>query len=75
MAITPPTERVWFKEPIARTEIVWVIIAFVWGLVMFSAMVYWHFEGEQNLSNEAYRTTPEAFAAKVGGHGQAVPGA
>jgi cytochrome c oxidase subunit 2 len=65
MAITPPTERAWFKEPIARTEIIWIVIAFVWGLIMFSAMVYWHFEGQQNLSNEAYRTTPEAFAAKV----------
>ena len=29
-------------------------VAFVWGLVMFAAMVYWHVEGEQNLSNESY---------------------
>lgn len=65
MAIHPPPERNWWKEPIARTEIIWIVIAFCWGLLMFSAMVYWHIAGEQNLSNEAYRTTPEAFAAKA----------
>jgi len=34
-------------------------------LVMFGAMIYWHIEGEQNLSNEAYRISPEAFAEKT----------
>jgi cytochrome c oxidase subunit 2 len=65
MAIHPPSERIWWKEPIARIEIVWILIAFIWGLVMFFMMIYWHGAGEQNLSNEAYRTTPEAFAAKT----------
>ena len=65
MAIHPPAQRIWWKEPIARSEIVWIIIAFLWGLVMFFMMIYWHGAGEQNLSNEAYRTTPEAFAAKA----------
>jgi cytochrome c oxidase subunit 2 len=46
-------------------EIIWISIAFVWGLVMFLAMIYWHIEGEQNLSNEAYRITPDAFAEKT----------
>jgi cytochrome c oxidase subunit 2 len=32
---------------------------------MFAAMIYWHVEGKQNLSNEAYRTDPDAFAAKT----------
>jgi cytochrome c oxidase subunit 2 len=45
-------------------EIVWITVAFVWGLIMFGMMIYWHIEGEQNLSNEAYRTTPEVFAEK-----------
>jgi len=65
MAITPPTERIWWNLPVARSEIIWVIVAFTWGLVMFSAMVYWHLEGEQNLSNEAYRITPEAYMEKA----------
>jgi len=65
MAIQSPSERIWWKEPIPRTEIIWIIVAFLWGLVMFFMMIYWHAAGEQNLSNEAYRTTPEAFAAKA----------
>jgi cytochrome c oxidase subunit 2 len=65
MAITPPTERIWWNLPIAKVELAWIIIAFVWGLVMFFMMVYWHGAGEQNLSNEAYRITPEQFAAKT----------
>ena len=32
---------------------------------MFGIMVYWHINGEQNLSNEAYRVNPEAYAEKV----------
>ena len=65
MAITPPSQRIWWKEPIARTEIIWIVVAFLWGLLMFSAMIYWHMEGEQNLSNESYRITPELFAEKT----------
>jgi cytochrome c oxidase subunit 2 len=65
MSITPPSTRIWWKEPIPRTELIWIVIAFVWGLVMFFMMIYWHGAGEQNLSNEAYRTTPQAFAAKA----------
>jgi len=65
MALYPPRARIWWREPIAKTEIVWIVIAFVWGLVMFFMMIYWHAEGKQNLSNEAYRITPEAFFAKA----------
>lgn len=65
MALTSPEKRIWWNEPLANLELVWIAIAFVWGIVMFSTMVYWHFTGEQNLSNEAYRIKPEAFAAKT----------
>ena len=65
MAATPPTERIWGKEPIAKTELAWIFIALLWGLVMFFMMIYWHGRGNQNLSNEAYRTTPQAFQAKA----------
>ena len=65
MAISPPSERLWWNEPLAKMEIVWIAVAFVWGLIMFGMMIYWHIEGEQNLSNEAYRTTPEVFAKKT----------
>jgi cytochrome c oxidase subunit 2 len=65
MAITPPAERLWWKEPIERVELIWVLIAFTWGVIMFLMMPYWHIYGKQNLSNEAYRTTPEAYGKKV----------
>ena len=39
-------------------ELIWIIVAFLWGLVMFFMMIYWHIVGRQNLSNETYRTTP-----------------
>ncbi|MGF1640967.1 MAG: cytochrome c oxidase subunit II [Rhodospirillales bacterium] len=65
MAITPPESRLWWKEPLHRFELIWITIAFLWGLVMFFTMVYWHMSGEQNLSNEAYRIHPDDYAAKV----------
>ncbi|RMD64607.1 MAG: cytochrome C oxidase subunit II [Alphaproteobacteria bacterium] len=65
MAITPPTDRLWWKEPLSKTEITWISIAFAWSIIMFLAMIYWHMTGEQNLSNEAYRIKPEVFAAKA----------
>lgn len=64
-AILPPARRLWWKQPIDRVEIAWILIALVWCLIMFAMMPLWHLYGRQNLSSEAYRTTPEAFAAKV----------
>lgn len=65
MAIHPPSERIWWNEPVDRVEIVWVSIALIWCLFMFFMMPYWHITGKQNVSNEAYRTTPEVFAKKA----------
>ena len=65
MAIFPPVDRIWWKEPLRRSEIVWIAVAFLWGLVMFFTMISWHFVGEQNLSNEAYRIDPEVFAERA----------
>ncbi len=65
MALSPPTEKIWWKEPIERVELVWVAIALVWAIAMFVMMPYWHVYGKQNLSNEAYRTTPENYGKKV----------
>jgi cytochrome c oxidase subunit 2 len=65
MAISPPKERLWWNEPLDRAEIVWIAVAFLWGIIMFLAMIYWHMVGQQNLSNEAYRIDPDVFAAKT----------
>ena len=65
MAITPPSERIWWHEPIDRVEIVWVSIALLWCLFMFFMMPYWHVTGKQNVSNEAYKVRSEDFAKKA----------
>lgn len=65
MSIYPPKNKIWWNEPVGKTELTWILIAFLWGLFMFFVMIYWHMFGEQNLSNEAYRTTPDAYAAKT----------
>jgi cytochrome c oxidase subunit II len=58
MAIAPPSDRNWWKEPVHKVELIWAGVAFLWGIAMFFMMIYWHSVGKQNLSNEAYRTTP-----------------
>lgn len=65
MAISPPSERVWWRTPVARIELIWIIIALLWGVTMFGMMIYWHGAGKQNLSNEAYRVTPQAYLQKA----------
>jgi cytochrome c oxidase subunit 2 len=64
-AILPPAERLWWKTPVGREEIVWVGLALTWCLILFAMMPYWHLYGKQNLSNEAYKVHPAAFEAKV----------
>jgi cytochrome c oxidase subunit 2 len=65
MSLTPPSERIWWRQPIAKIELIWIFVAFIWGLIMFFMMIYWHGAGEQNLSNEAYQIKPQAFAQKA----------
>ncbi len=64
-AFEPPAERIWWNVPVGRQEIVWISIALIWCLIMFFMMPYWHIYGKQNLSNEAYQTTPEKYKAQV----------
>ena len=64
-AIQPPSETIWWKQPLDRVEGTWIAIALVWSLIMFVMMPVWHIYGKQNLSNEAYRTTPSAYMAKT----------
>ncbi len=65
MSITPPSRKIWWNEPVHKIEATWVALALVWCLVLFLWMPYWHIYGEQNLSNESYKTKPETFEAKA----------
>ena len=60
-AIQPPAQRIWWNQPIHKDEILWVVIAFTWCMIMFFMMPYWHIYGKQNLSNETYKVKPEWF--------------
>ena len=64
-AILPPSERVWWKQPLDRVELIWIVIALVWCLIMFFMMPYWHVYGKQNLANEAYRASPVEYLKKT----------
>lgn len=64
-AILPPAERLWWKHPLDRVEGTWIAIAFVWCMILFSMMVLWHIYGDQNLSTETYKTSPDRFLAKA----------
>ena len=64
-SIQPPSETIWWRQPLDRVEGTWIALALVWSLIMFVMMPVWHVYGKQNLSNEAYRTTPQAFMAKT----------
>jgi len=63
--LSPPPKRIWWNEPVERVELIWIALVLVWGLIMTFMMPYWHVVGKQNLSNEAYRTTPENYMAKA----------
>lgn len=65
MSLMPPARRIWWNTPIHKIEAVWVAIALGWCLILFLWMPYFHLFGEQNLSNEAYRVTPQAFQDKA----------
>lgn len=64
-AILPPAERLWWKHPLDRVEGTWIVIAFVWCMILFFMMVFWHIYGDQNLSTETYKTRPDQFLEKT----------
>jgi len=64
-SILPPNTRIWWNQPLDRVEGTWIAIALIWCLAMFFMMPYWHIFGKQNLSNEAYRVTAEAYSKKT----------
>jgi cytochrome c oxidase subunit II len=55
---------IWWK-PAHKTEKLWVAIAFVWCLVLFAMMPFWHWKGGQNPSGIRRRVDPSAYMARV----------
>jgi cytochrome c oxidase subunit 2 len=65
MAVSPPEKRIWWNEPIEKVELIWIGVAFLWGVFMFVFMIAWHFIGQQNLNKEAYRIIPSVYESRV----------
>ena len=38
-SLSPPKDKIWWNEPIERTELIWITIVFLWGLVMTFMML------------------------------------
>lgn len=64
-SLSPPAKKLWWNEPIHKSELMWITLVFVWGLIMTFMMPYWHVVGKQNLGTETYRTTAEKFQAST----------
>lgn len=64
-AILPPADRLWSKQPLDMCEGSWILLAFIWCMIMTATMVGWHVYGKQNLANETYKISADAYAAKV----------
>jgi cytochrome c oxidase subunit 2 len=61
--VTSP-KGVWWK-PAHRSEKVWFTIAFIWCMVLFAMMPFWHLRGGQNPSGIRARVEPDAYRARV----------
>jgi cytochrome c oxidase subunit II len=54
----------WFRAPDGG-ERVWIAVAFIWCIVLFTMMPFWYLKGKQNSTGEATRVKPAEFAARV----------
>jgi cytochrome c oxidase subunit 2 len=57
-------QGVWWK-PVHKAEKIWVTIAFIWCMVLFAMMPFWHFRGGQNPSGIRHKVDPQAYAERV----------
>jgi cytochrome c oxidase subunit 2 len=60
--VSPP--GVWWK-PAGKQEKIWVTIAFIWCMVLFAMMPFWHLKGGQNPSGIRRKVEPMAFMERV----------
>lgn len=57
-------QGVWWK-PAAQQERVWVTVAFVWCMILFASMPFWHFKGGQNPSGIRAKVAAADFQART----------
>jgi cytochrome c oxidase subunit II len=59
-----PPRRLWWGR-IGPDERLWLTVAFIWCLIMFTGMIVWQNVGEQTIPVESYRIDQEAFRAEA----------
>ena len=60
-----PPEGNWWSEPVNRRESIWLGIAGVWSLFLFSWMSGWVRAGDQNPTGDTYKVPPDQFRERV----------
>lgn len=55
---------VWWL-PVNKQEKTWIAVAFVWCLLMFAMMPFWHLKGGQNPAGIRSKVDPGAFAERT----------
>ncbi|MBI4081980.1 MAG: cytochrome C oxidase subunit II [Candidatus Lambdaproteobacteria bacterium] len=55
---------IWWK-PAGRQEKVWITVAFIWCMVLFAMMPFWHFKGGQNPAGIRHRVEPAKYQERV----------
>ena len=64
-SLSPPGNKLWWQAPIEKSELMWIAVVVVWGIILTLMMPFWHVDVKQNLSSDADRTTPEIYMKKV----------
>ena len=59
-----PPPKLWWGR-MGPDERVWLLVAFVWCLVMFTAMVTWQSTGDQRTPVESYRIDEQVYFQEV----------
>lgn len=62
-SIVAPSENWWL--PVGAQEKKWVTIAFIWCLILFFMMPFWHIKGGQNPSGIRSKVAAQDFQARV----------
>ncbi|MDH5752170.1 MAG: cytochrome C oxidase subunit II [Deltaproteobacteria bacterium] len=57
-------QGVWWKDA-GKAEKLWVTIAFIWCIILFLAMPFWHIVGGQNTTGVRGTTDPMAFMERT----------
>ncbi|MDZ7670809.1 MAG: hypothetical protein U5Q16_15795 [Gammaproteobacteria bacterium] len=41
-SLSPPTRKLWWNETIDKSELIWITVVVIWGIVLTLMMPFWH---------------------------------